>query len=527
MAQRIFSMIGWLGTALVLAAVGIRFFAPGRDQWATYLAEGGLACMVIYILSQWREILEFFKGRQARYGALAASSVLIVLGILIAVNYIAKRQHKRWDFTAAQQFSLSDQSRNIVSKLDAPLDIMVFARDSESQSYRDRFKEYEYASSQVKPQYIDPDKTPAVAQQNQVEQYGTMILNYKGRSERTTANTEQDITGAIIKLVSGEQRKVYFTQGHGEKDPASTDTRHGYSGVDEILKRENYVVEKLVLAQTPTVPADASVVVIAGPTTDFFPPEMEALKAYLGKAGKVLLLLDPSDRPEAAPLANLTALARDWGVELGNNIVVDVSGMGQLFGASEAVPVAVTYPAHPVTERFRVMTAYPLARSVEPVAGGVNGHTAQPIVQTSPQSWAESDLKALGSGGPVKMDEGADKPGPITLAAAVSAAAEADPSKPAEDPNAPKPETRVVIFGDSDFASNATGAISGNRDLFMNSVGWLSQQENLISIRPKQADDRRLEPIPAATQSFVIFGSWLGIPVLVLAMGVYGWWRRR
>lgn len=532
MGNRIFGIIGWIGTGLVLAAVGIRaavvyqVMQPGREQYATYLAYAGIVCMVLYILSQWREILAFFDSRQARYGTLAASSVLIVFGILVAVNFIGKRQHKRWDLTAAKQFSLSDQSRNVVSKLDAPLDVMVFARDSESQPLKDRWQEYAYSSNQIKTTYIDPDKQPAIAQQNQIQQYGTMVLNYKGRTDRITANSEQDITGSIIKLVSGQQRKVYFTSGHGEKDTVSTE-RDGYNGAVDALKRENYAVETIVLAQKPTVPDDASVVVVAGPKVDFFAPEVDALKAYLGKGGKLLLMLDPPDRPESAPLTNLIALAHEWGIDLGNNVVVDVSGMGQLFGASEAVPVAASYPSHPLTQRFRTLTAYPLARSVDAVSGGVNGHTAQPLVETSPQSWAESDFKALAAGTPIKMDEGQDKPGPISLAAAVSAPVAPATPPPADAPDTPKPETRVVVFGDSDFAGNSTAAIPGNRDLFMNALGWLSQQENLISIRPKQADDRRFDPIPASTQAAVIYSSWLFMPIIVLGLGVLNWWRRR
>lgn len=524
MNKRIFSIIGWIGTAAVLAAVAIRFFLPERDQYATYLAEAGLACMVLYIASLWREIGSFFRGRQARYGTLTAASVFIVLGILIAVNYIGKRQNKRWDLTAAKQFSLSDQSRNVVSKLDAPLNVTVFARETEFQTFRDRLDEYTYTSKQVKTEYIDPDKKPAIAQQSGIQQYGTIVFNYKDRTEKVTGDSEQDITNGIIKVVSGEQRKVYFTIGHGEKDTSSQE-RDGYGNVADAVGKENYALEQVALAQTGSVPADATILVVAGPQTDFLPKEIEAIKAFLAKGGKVLMMIDPPQRPDD-PLANLTALAHEWGIDLGNNIVVDVSGVGQLFGASEAVPVAVSYPAHPITERFRgVMTAYPLARSVEVVAGGVGGHTAQAIVETSAQSWGETDVKALSAGTSVKMDEGKDKPGPITLGAAVSA--QVDDATKSADASAPKAETRVVVFGDSDFVSNSARGISGNRDLFMNTLGWLSQQENLISIRPKEADSRPLDPMPASTQALVMYGGWLGMPLLVFGIGIYSWLRRR
>src|SRR5262245_11017136 len=318
MLTRIFSIIGWIGTGLVFIAVAIRFGLPARDQYAYYLAWAGLACMLVYVAGQWREIAQFFTRRQARYGTLAASSVLIMAGVLIAVNYIGKRQNKRWDLTANKQFSLSDQSRNVLGKLDAPLNILVFAQEQETQLYRDRLKEYEYASKQVKTDFIDPDKRRALAQQNQVTQYGTLVINYKGRTERITSNSEQDITNGIIKVVSGQQKKVYFTQGHGEKNTTSSD-REGYDTMAGALGRENYGVEKLVLAQSGSVPDDATIVIVAGPKTDFFSPEVEALKKYLTTGGKLLLMLDPPDRVGSPPLTSLMALAHDWGIDVSDN----------------------------------------------------------------------------------------------------------------------------------------------------------------------------------------------------------------
>src|SRR6267142_1079373 len=264
MVNRILSLVGWVGTAMVFVAVAIRFGMPAKEQYAYYLAWAGLICVLAYTLGQWREIGQAFAGRQARYGTLAATSVLVVLGILVAINYIGSRQNKRWDLTLNKQFSLSDQSRNVTAKLDAPLQILVFAREPEFQGFRDRLKEYEYASKRVSTEYIDPDKKPAIAKQNQVQQYGTIVFNYKGRTERVTSDSEQDITNAIIKIVTGQQKKVYFTQGHGEKDTASTD-REGYSDIATALKGENYTVDKIVLAQTGSVPDDASVIVVAGP----------------------------------------------------------------------------------------------------------------------------------------------------------------------------------------------------------------------------------------------------------------------
>jgi ABC-type uncharacterized transport system involved in gliding motility auxiliary subunit len=527
MVNRILSLVGWLGMLLVVASLGIRFGLPAKEQYAFYLAWAGLVCVLAYTLGQWREIAKVFTRRQARYGTLAGASLLVVLGILVAINYIGSKQNKRWDLTVNKQFTLSDQSRNVLAKLDSPLQIRVFAQEPEFQTFRDKLKEYEYASKKVSTEYIDPDKKPTIAKQNQIQQYGTIVFDYKGRTERITSSTEQDLTNGIIKVVSGQQRKVYFTQGHGEHDTASSE-RTGYNTIATALGRENYGVDKVVIAQQGAVPDDASVVIVAGPRIDFFPQEIDALKKYLDKTGKVLLELDPPDKPDSPPLTNLIALAHDWGMDVGNNIVVDASGMGRMLGTDASVPVVTSYPPHPITERFNFLTAFPLARSVTPVMGGVNGHIAQTILETSARSWAEADIKDLLTKGEVSLDESkGDKKGPISIGAAVSATSTAtDAAKtPAADTQG-KPETRVVAIGDSDFASNAALGIQGNRDLFMNTVGWLSQQENLIAIRAKEPDDRRIT-LTATQQNNILWLSLLIVPGFIFGSGVYTWWRRR
>ena len=525
MVKKVLNIVGWIGMAMVFVAVAIRFGYPAKEQYAYYLAWGGLVAVLLYTIGQWQDIAKAFSGRQARYGALTSVSVLVVLGILVAINYIGKKQNKRWDLTANKQFALSDQTRNILAKLDSPLQVQVFAQEQEFPRYQDKLKEYTYASNKVAPEYIDPDKKPNVAKAAGVQQYGTIVFNYKGRTERVTSDNEQDITNGIIKVVSGQQRKVYFTQGHGEKNTTASE-RDGYNAIAQALGRENYTIDPVVVAQQGAVPDDASVVVVAGPKNDFFAAEVDALKKYLDKGGKLFLMLDPPDKADSPKLTNLIALAHDWGMEVGDNVVVDVSGMGRLIGASEAMPVAARYPAHPITERFNVMTVYPLARSVSPVTGGVNGHIAQSFVETSERSWAETDMAGLFASRPVQLNEDkGDKKGPVSIASAVSADVANAAAKP-DEKDAPKAQTRVVVFGDSDFAANSALGLPGNRDLFMNVVGWLSQQENLISIRPKDPEDRRIT-LTATQQANITWLSLLLIPGAIFGTGIYSWWRRR
>src|SRR5919106_358272 len=368
MLQRMLSILGWVGTALVLAAVAVRFIRPEWDQYAKYSAWAGLGLVVLYTLGQWREIVDYFRRRQARYGAIATVGVLVAVVIVVAVNWIANRENKRWDLTASRQNSLAEQTVKILQSLDAPVKFTVFDQQTNFERFRTRLEAYRYNSPQVTIEYIDPDMKPVEARAAGIEAYGTVVVNYKDKTERVTSDSEQDLTNALIKAMSTMERKVYYLQGHGEREPNKTE-RDGYSAVSGSLRKDNYMVERLVLAQMKDVPADATVVLIAGPTTDILPAEAEALTRYLAKAGKLMVMLDPPIGANAAPLPNLEAILKEWGITPGRNVVVDVSGATN----DPSIAVAATYPLHAITERFATLTIYPLARGIDSIEGGTDG----------------------------------------------------------------------------------------------------------------------------------------------------------
>jgi ABC-type uncharacterized transport system involved in gliding motility auxiliary subunit len=533
MLNRILSMIGWLGTILVVAAVAVRFLKPEWQQYASWAAWAGLVCVLAYTLGQWREIGASFNQRQTRLGTIAATSVLIVLGILVAVNYLSARRNKRWDLTASHEFTLSDQTRKILQNLDAPVKATVFAQDLRTQTFKDSLGEYEYASkNKLTTEYVDPDKKPMLASQYKVQSYNTVVFDYKGRTERVVTDNanESDLTNALIKVITGQQKKIYFTQGHGEKDTADTENR-GYSRITAALGSENYAVDKVVLAQQTDVPADATVVVMAGPRADLLPNEVESLKRYLRKGGKLGVFIDPPERADSAAQTNLLALLKEWDAEVGNNLVIDP--ISSVSGTGGAYPAVASYPRHAITEGFnRVITMYPLVRSVTPVPAGTDGKSSQTFIETSPQSWAETDLKGLFANQPPTKDESkGDKAGPVSIGVAVSAPAPDAPAPPAPaagtDTNPPpKPETRVAVIGDSDFVVNNAMQVDGNRDLFVNIMSWLAQQENLISIRPRQPDDRRVT-MTEDQQKLTLWLSLLLIPGAIMTAGIVTWWKRR
>jgi ABC-type uncharacterized transport system involved in gliding motility auxiliary subunit len=530
--KRLLGFLGWFGVALVVAAVVLRFSKPELAVWSQRAALAGLVVTLLYSLSQWRDIARSFGSKNVKYGSIAASSVVIVLGILVGINWVANRQNKQWDLTAGGQFTLSDQTRQLLTSLTKPVTIKAFYAQN-SEEVRDRVESYTYLSSQVKAEYIDAVRNPVETRAQGVDTVPTYVIQYEGRTQKANGSDEQALTNALKKVIEGQAKKVYFVLGHGEKDPTKGDAE-GYLTAANELKNDNFDVAPLTLAQAGKIPEDANVLVIAGPKVDFLATEIDVLRAWVRKGGKVLLMIDPPEKGSSVDQANLIAFAREWGMDVGKNIVVDASGIGRQVGQGPATPIAGPVP-HPITDPMgNIGSAFPIARTVTAIEGGVDGHTAQKILETSEQSWAEADIAGLFSTGqPERNEDKGDKAGPLALAAAVSAAAPDAPATPPPAPgapappaDAPKPESRVVVVGDSDFASTRAINISGNRDLFLNMTNWLAQQENLISIRPKSPDN---SPISMTEDQMSMVGwfSQIIVPALLLFTGVLVWWRKR
>jgi ABC-type uncharacterized transport system involved in gliding motility auxiliary subunit len=539
MLNTIFGIIGWIGTLLVFAGLAIRVFRPEWDQYAWWASVSGLACVAFYTLTQWREIVRSFQRRETKLGAMMSISVAAVLVILIGVNWAVTRRDKRWDLTAAGSYTLSDQTVKVLNNLKSPVKVLVFDEPTGFQRFRDSLTRYTTASKNNEVEYVDMVREPARAREYTVVTPGTVVMEYAGRREKVMSEREQDLTNNLIKVTTGRQVKAYFVQGHGERDTLGND-RPGYASVVDALKRDNYTVEKIVLAQSQAgVPADAAVLVIAGPNADYLQPEVDAIRTYLRKGGKALFLLDPPVGASARATPTLEGLLKDWGITLGHDVVIDISGMGQLLGTDASVPVVASYPSHPVTDNFDLLTAFPLAQSVKGEAGVELGTAnTQNVINTSDRSWSESDVKSLATGGKVSLDEKAgDHRGPITIALSLSMDAPDAPApaadataktaageKPADAPK--KPQMRIMVVGDSDFASNGAAGIQGNADLFVNMNNWLTQQEDLISIHPRDTGDRRVT-MTADQQRRLLWLSLLFIPGLILGSGVYTWWQRR
>ncbi len=487
----------------------------------------GLVATLLYAAASWRDIGRSFQGRNVQYGSIAAGSVLMFLAILVGLNWIGNRQNKRWDLTESKVYSLSDQTKQIVTNLKGPLTIKVFwastpDRPDSAQAHRDRLESFAYLSKQVSIEYIDATGKPTESEKYQITAVPTLVFEYAGRTQRATSDDEQAVANALKKVIEGKAKKAYFTEGHGERDPEDGTTAQGYRGAGAALADDNFEVAKLQIAQKGSIPADATVLVIAGPTADFLPQETELVRGFLKNGGKVLLMLDPPAKGGTAQASSLIALAREWGVQVDDDVVMDPNG--QLVGADASVPVGMPV-AHPITAGFKLMTVFRLSRSVSPIQGGVDGKIAQTFIQSGPDSWGETDVKGLyATGRPEKNLDKGDHKGPVSVAVAVSAPA---PGASA-GPDAPKPETRFVVVGDSDFGSNSQLGIGvkGNGDLLLNTANWLAQQEDLIAIRPKDPEDRRLQ-LTADQQGRVFWFTLLIVPALLFGNAFRLYWKRR
>ena len=520
--KRLIGLLGWAGVALVVAAVGIRLFRPEWPEWSQRLALAGLAVTLLYAITQWRDIGRSFQGKNAKYGSIALGSVLVFLAILVGLNWIANRQNKRWDLTAGSQFSMSDQTKQLLGSLREPITVQAFyTPELELSTIRDVFDEYAYLSGQFQVEYIDALKSPALAQQEEVTTVPTAIMRYRDRTERLQRIDEQSVTNGLKKLLEGTSKKIYAIQGHGERDTDDT-TALQYSELVKELKNDNFEVVKHNLPQEMKIPDDATIVLIAGPTADFQSQEIDLIRGYLTRGGKVLLMIDPPAKADSRPVTNLLAFAREWGIDVGANVVLDTSGYGQAFGAGPEIPLAMPAPGgHAITRDLRVVTAFPLARSVT-VQTGASGKYPQLVAQTSPRSWAETDLNSvIVDRRPEQQPDKGDLAGPIGLMAAVSATASGAPSA-----DGAPPESRLVVVGDSDFLANRFLHVQGNLDMGLNVANWLAQQEDLISIRPRDPQDRRLN-MTAEQARIVFWGTIAIIPLLLAATGIRMWWRRR
>jgi ABC-type uncharacterized transport system involved in gliding motility auxiliary subunit len=503
----------WLGPILIVIGLSAGLVSGTWGALPLGLLIAGLVTLGLWLLFQARLAKGFWGRRSTQVGTNAIVSTLAFLVILGLINFLVVRYPARIDLTEKQFFSLAPQSQQVLSHLQQPVKVLIFdnAPDPATRTLLEQYQR------QGQPffsfELIDPQAKPGLAQKYGVKNPGEVFLESGKRVQPLeSALAETSLTPAIARVVSDRQSKSYFTQGHGELLLESG--QGSLSEAVKALKGKDITPEPLNLLEQRQVPQDANLVVIASPKRPFLAAEVQMLKAYLKRNGSLLLMVDPETKP------GLDSLLKDWGVQFDNRLVVDASGTGQLLGLGPAVPVVNHYGDHPITKDFaQGVSFYPLAQAI--VVKQLPAQQVTALVVTGDQSWAETDP----NNAELQFNPGRDRKGPLVLGVAISRPGQPEPT--AATSQAKAMQSRLVILGDSDFATDGTFDKGVNGDVFLNTVTWLSDRpDQVLSIRPKEPTNRRLEITAERSRLVTLLG--LGIlPLAAFGTAAGLWWQRR
>ena len=510
---------GSITVALIALAFAVGLYIVQRE-WNLYLQIClGLFIIgiAVYVAMDPGSIRTALTGRQARHGSNAVILFVAFLGILVVLNYLAYKNSKQWDLTADQSNTLTKETTDVLKSLPEIVIAKAFySSDATIQSSKESAKtmldQYVYeAGGKFQYEFIDPNKDPVSAQEAGVTKDGSVVL-YMGKSKQPVAYiSEQELTGAMVRLMNPGSHVIYFLTGHGEY-PIDGGGDQSFTQLKTTLESKNYTVLSLNLLATPNIPQDASVIVITGPVKPLDDSEVSLLDMYLKNGGSIVIMEEPPVVTQfgdtADPLANY--LDQTFGILLGNDLVVDVQAAQSL--QQPFIAIANQYAQHPITEKMNGMVSmYPTARSVITDGSVGSDYNKSQLISTADQSWAETDMNSINDGN-YAPDQGVDMIGPIPLAVVAEGISN---------------DTRLVIFGDSDFALNANYGVYGNGDMIVNSIDWAAKEENLINLTPKNTVDRYLiQPTPYMV-GMIFLGSLVVLPGIVLAAGIGTWVARR
>ncbi len=510
---RIAQVTGFL--ALILLVIWAALYAVNSPQTAvrSTLLLVGVALLVGYFVLNFRAFHAVFRTRSSRYGANMAVMIVLFTSIVVIIQALSARHGLRFDLTRNKRFSLAEQTINVTGTLQRDLELYGFYKQSDPDRERakDLFAELSHVSSRIRFEFIDPDRDPAKTEAMGVTSYGTIVVRYGEKRQELTDLSEEALTNALLKVTRDAPKTIYFVVGHGEKD-LTNEEPNGYAVLKKAVENENYGVKTVSLFDEPAVPDDCQLLVVAGPTTDYFESEMTKINEYLTKGRNALFLLDPR-----LALANIERFLGSYRVVLGNDVVIDP--YSRLFGTEYTVPVVTQYVQHAITRDMDVATFYRMARSVRIAGDELDGVTVQYLAQTGKSAWGETDLEGVTAGQAVRGDD--DLSGPISIALV------ATKKTPQPEPTAMgSEESQIVVFGDSDFADNSAFRVSGNADLFLNVINFLAEEEDLIAIRPKQGLGDRMF-LTASEGRFIFLVSVVLIPASVIGFGISVFVKRR
>ena len=493
---------------VVLAAAGaIGYSVAPEKLWLVGILEGSaLLSLIIFVVVHFSGLKAFSTRRSTRVGANSLLMILLFVGILVIINFLAAGHSIRWDLSENQNFSLAPQTYRLLRSLPREVAITVFTREKDPgyQSYKERLDSYRQASSKISVEFVDPERQPKIAQQYGITRTDTAVFESAGHSVRVNAPSEVELTGALIRVSQDGKKRVLFLEGHGE--PSLDDReRTGLSAAREILFKQGYDVATLSLLKEAAVPDHTAILVVAGPRRPVTTEEQERIHAYVEKGGHLLLLIDPDTQ------ADLNPLLKRWGLGVGPGVLVDLQD--RLAQADLTSLLVRTFTEHEITQGLSAAVLFPFARHITFDEQVGRAWDYVPLARTSPNSWAETDLK----GRVVNLDDKEDIKGPLPMAAALA---------PKVAPEEGKPRPAIVVIGNSTFATNAYVNFPGNSDFFLHSAGWLAEERNILAIVPKDSALRPFTPNPLQERALLYLQVIL-LPATMFFSGIMVWRRRR
>jgi len=454
----------------------------------------------------------FLHARQTKYALYAGTYILLALGIIVVANTLADRYNKSYDSTSNKRNSLSEQTAKIVNGLKEPATITYFDQSTRFAQAKEQLDLYANLSPKVQVKYVDADKNRPLAVAAGIHSYGAAVVQIGERKEEAKSLTEEGITGAFIRVLKNKTRTVCFLAGSGEHriDDSQKD---GFSRFQELLGRDKYEAKSVDLLAKAEVPSDCTVLVAGGPRDDYPQPEVDAIKTYVENGGRALFLLNPPLKMGRVQIADndaLTNLLSSWGVTPDKNLILDMNPISQLTGLGPEVALVTRYESHPIVgEMSGSETGFPLSRSLQ--TKNTPKTSVEKLFSSSRSSFATAKLDSPA----VNPDDPKNARGPLTLAAAGT-----------YDTGKENSQGRFVVIGSSEWAANSFIPTLDDSNLALNTINWLASDEDLISIRPKDRDERRIT-LTQAQFNWLRFTSQILLPLLVILGGVSVWWRRR
>lgn len=495
----------------LLASAGLYLPSNAKQLNLFLLISTGVVILglALFALLDPQRVREFLTGRQARYGSNAIIMLIASIGIIVVINLIVfQSTAKPLDLTEDKSNSLAPETMDVLKSLPAPVQATAFFTSQSSTTTAAKLLANYKAGAGGKFDYkfVDPDQNPVLAQQASISGDGKIYLQMGDAHEIVAYASEQDITAALIRLINPGQRVIYFLTGHGERDIEQS-ADDAYTQVKSALEAKNYTVETLNLIADHKIPDDAKAIIIAGPLKPIMADEATLLGDYVTEGGALVVMEDPipmtqfGDSPD--PLADY--LSTKWGIILNNNIVIDTSSNQPLYA------VAANYGNHPITEKLQgLVSFFPAARSLSIDSNATIPPVA--LISTTQASWGETDFAAIHANGQFGYDANADYPGPLVLAASV------------EDTTT---SSRIVVFGNSAFASDKFSGQYANGDMLINAIDWAAGQEKQLNLTSPQPITRSLNPVSSLTFWMIAMSLVIFLPGLVIASGITSWLVRR